>query len=165
MSRRTWRHNVSRLRLHRSYTSRELAETLGVHTRTIQAWRKGGLTPITGSENQALYLGRQAIDFLKARMAARKSSLKPNQFFCLRCRAARPAKPDSVQVDVTNRRIGTTATQVLVSAVCVNCGAKMVRFATTKTITQTPWWPKMRQADKRLMGTPLPSLNTDMKQG
>lgn len=42
----TRRVNPNLVKIHRSYTARELADCLGVHKNTVRHWQRKGLTPI-----------------------------------------------------------------------------------------------------------------------
>jgi hypothetical protein len=45
--------NPNRVKIHRNYTARGLADSLGVHKNTIRHWQRNGLVPI---DNQRPYL-------------------------------------------------------------------------------------------------------------
>ncbi len=165
MSRLSCRQRLNRLRLHRTYTMAELSAVLGVHSRTVQNWHKGGLMPIHEQDRPMLFEGVVVRDYLKERQRSRRCRLKPNECYCLRCRVGVSPAYRTVEIEVTNRRVGKAALAVIVRAKCSVCSATVVRFASTKSIADTPWWPKLRQADKRLSGTSTPSLKTDLKQG
>ena len=164
MSRQSCRRNVNRIRLHRSYTMAELASVLGVHVRTVQTWRKEGMLPIDEYDRPMLFIGEVVRTFLKRRQQARKCKLQARECYCLRCNTSVLPVPESITVEVTDRRVGKTARAVVVRGKCSTCGARVVRFTSTNSILNTPWWTNLREADKRLIGTSVPSLNTDLKQ-
>lgn len=139
MSRQSCRRNLIRLRLIRSYTMRELADVLGVHARTVQEWHKQGLMAIDEADRPLLFLGAVVKNFLGIRKRATQCKLKSDQCYCLRCRIG--VKPDdsTVSVEVTSRRIGMASRQVIVKGICPVCQATVVRFASTKSIQNTPW--------------------------
>jgi hypothetical protein len=165
MSRQSCRRNLNRLRLHRSYTTTELADVLKVHRRTVQEWRKVGMLPIDENERPLLFLGKTAREFLRARLVARKCKLRPNEIYCLHCGRGVAPEAASVEVEVTDRRISQAVQAVVIRGRCTICQAKIVRFSSTNAVYQTPFWMRMRRPDKRLIGTSSPSLNTDSKQG
>ena len=164
MSRLSCRRRLNRLRLHRTYTMAELSSMLTVHVRTVQNWHKDGLAPIEEQERPMLFEGIEVRDYLKKRQRSRRCRLKPSECYCLRCRIGVSPSWKTVEIEVTNRRVGKAALAVIVRSKCSICGATVVRFASTESIVNTPWWPKLRQADKRLSGTSAPSLKTDLKQ-
>ena len=139
MSRQNCRRNLCRLRSIRSYTTRELADVLGVHARTVQTWHKQGMAAIDEDDNRRLFLGADVRDFLVGRRQAARCKLESNQCYCLRCRTG--VKPDvsTISVEVTDRRVGAVSRQVIVRGICPSCEATVVRFATTKSIQGTVW--------------------------
>lgn len=139
MSRRSCRQNLNRLRIHRSYTMRELGFVLGVHVRTVQSWHKQGMTPISESVRPFLFMGNTVQEFLQCRRKTNQCRLEDHQFYCLRCRAGVSPNKRSVTVEVTQKRVGRDAKQVIIKATCPICGGTVVRFASTKTIHITPW--------------------------
>lgn len=164
MSRQSSRRNRNRLRLHRSYTTTELAEVLEVHRRTVQGWRKGGLSPIDENDRPMLFLGSTVRLFLKARQSSKKCPLLPHEVYCLRCSTGVAPEPDSVEVHVTERQVGKDAVAITIRGRCSRCRSKVVRFASSKTIYDTSFWTKLRRPDNRLIGTSTPLQNTDVRE-
>jgi hypothetical protein len=144
---------------------KELAELLGIHPRTVQAWRKGGLLPIDPEDKPLLFMGDEIKRFLARRRRARKHPLQPDQFFCPRCRLARSAVLDSVRVKDTGRRIGEADSSLWVQGVCRVCGCKVNRFATNKRLN--PAWKGLlpTQAEGRLNGQRYAPVNSVILEG
>lgn len=165
MSRRSVRRNLARLRSHRSYTTADLAAALDVHVRTIQAWRKAGLTAVDEREHPLLFLGSTVRRFLRERLAKRKVKLDKDQLYCIRCSKGVTPSLESVSVVVSDRRLGNGACSVRIVGKCPECGLKVSRLSSTKAIFLTAFWPKLERADKRLTGFPSAHSNTDIKQG
>ena len=83
------RHPNHRLvKIHRSYTTDEVARCLGVHRNTVSRWIKGGL-PTTDQKRPLLIHGPDLAEFLRARRLKHKRTCQPGQIYCLRCREPR----------------------------------------------------------------------------
>ena len=82
----------------RSYTYEEAARTLRVHKNTVRNWaRAEGLPVLTGGKPH-LILGCDLIDFLQVRKERRRVRLKPGEFYCFGCKAARRPAEGLVEV-------------------------------------------------------------------
>lgn len=77
--------NPHRLKIHRSYDMRELADLLGVHKNTVRQWRRDGLKPVD-NRRPILFTGDTARAFLIARNASRKRPCPPGTIYCFGCR-------------------------------------------------------------------------------
>lgn len=100
-----------------TYTIQEAAEVSGVSERTIRAWIKGGL-PAMAKERPTLIRGDALFLFIKAQRKARKTDIGQNEFYCLKCRAAR--KPAGNLVDCQ-----TNGTRAKLIAFCESCETVM----------------------------------------
>jgi Helix-turn-helix domain len=74
-----------RIKTHFSYTVEEAADALGVHKNTVRMWIKGGLA-VADDRRPTVMSGAAIRAFLENRLKARKSPLKPGEFYCFRCR-------------------------------------------------------------------------------
>lgn len=101
----------------RCYTIPEAAGVTGVSDRTIRAWIKQGLTAMT-DERPTLVRGDALVSFIQNQRRARKSRLSPDEFYCLKCRAAR--KPAGGLVDCE-----TDGTRAKLTAMCETCDTIM----------------------------------------
>ena len=79
-----------------TYTIQEAAEVSGVSDRTIRTWIKDGLQAMTKAR-PILIRGDALIAFIKTQRKARKKCVGQNEFYCLKCGAAR--KPGSRSAD------------------------------------------------------------------
>ncbi len=95
------------------YTIQEAAEATGVADRTIRAWIKAGLPSMT-KERPTLLRGDALIAFIKAQRKARKRKIGQDEFYCLKCRAAR--KPAGRMVECE-----TNGVRVRLIAICDTC--------------------------------------------
>ncbi len=90
------------------YTIQEAAEVSGVSERTIRAWIKGGLPAMT-REGPTLIRGDALISFIKAQREARKINIGQDEFYCLKCRAARKPAGGLVECETNGTRSKLTA--------------------------------------------------------
>lgn len=91
-----------------SYTIQEAGDITGVSERTVRAWIKDGLPAMT-QERPTLIRGDALIAFIKAKRNARKTNVRQDQFFCLKCRDARKPASGLVDCEVTGKRAKLTA--------------------------------------------------------
>jgi len=126
------RPNPRALRAARSYTIEEAATALGVTTGTVRSWVKAGL-PLMKSRRPFLILGETLRDFLQDRATDAKVNLKPDQMYCLSCKAA--CTPLGRMVDC----IPQTDRTVRLMGLCEACGGtcnRMIGKAQIEQISQ-----------------------------
>jgi DNA-binding XRE family transcriptional regulator len=92
---RTIKHR--RIKIHRSYTVEELADTLGVHKNTVRSWIKSGLSP-TDDRRPSILRGVDVATFLNSRRQASKRPCGPGEMYCFKCRTAKT--PDGLMADL-----------------------------------------------------------------
>jgi hypothetical protein len=80
---------AARVKVHRNYTIEQAAETVGVTPQTVRSWIKQGL-PVMAARRPYQILGCALREFLARTEADRKQPLRIGEFFCLRCKTARP---------------------------------------------------------------------------
>jgi excisionase family DNA binding protein len=117
------------LRGARTYTIEEAATALGVTTGTVRSWVKAGL-PLMKSRRPYLILGEALRDFLQDRATASKVKLRPDQLYCLTCKAART--PMGHLVDF----IPQTAKTARLLGLCDVCGGACNRMVGKSQISQ-----------------------------
>ena len=152
------------IRIRRSYSTRELSETLRVHLSTVRSWMHLGMRPIDVTSRPYLFMGSQVKDFLRSRAKASKCSLGPDQFYCPRCKSSVRARPGSVWFDKTGRRLGLTDWQVIVRGRCVNCDCSLCRFSSEARLRESVWADKYTDKARRLCGTSCTSSNTHVEK-
>ena len=79
-------YNPNRVKVNRNYTLEELAAVFGVHKNTVAAWVKNGL-PCLKEMRPFLILGAEAKVYLKKQRVSKKQKCKPDEFFCMGCKA------------------------------------------------------------------------------
>ena len=100
-----------------SYTVQEAAEVTGVSERTIRSWIKAGL-PAMKQERPTLLRGDALIAFIKAQRKARKTKIRQDEFYCLKCRAPRHSAGKLVQCE-------TDGVRAKLIAICEICDGLM----------------------------------------
>jgi excisionase family DNA binding protein len=150
------RANPCAVKMHRTYTTGELAELLGVHKNTVRHWRAKGLSPIDRSR-PALFHGQAVRAFLASQNKSRKRPCLPGTLYCFRCRSPQP--PALAMADFVETRPGSGNLEAL----CGACGTIMHRRARHAALaTVMPGIEvQVRQAPERLVGCPSSSLNCD----
>lgn len=83
-------YNPNLVKVNRSYTYEELASVFSVHKNTVATWVQNGL-PCLKDMRPFLILGADAKHFLQQQRSQRKKTCKPDELFCMRCKA--PTKP------------------------------------------------------------------------
>lgn len=109
----------------RPYTGSELLLALGIHRQTLSAWRKAGLVPVDITLHPWLYLGRDVKEFLKRQKANQGGRLKPDEFWCLRCRAARRSIEGELRSIPSGKVLGNGNRSVMIQGICEQCGCKI----------------------------------------
>lgn len=108
------------------YTIPEAAGVTGVSDRTIRAWIKQGLSAMA-DERPTLVRGDALSAFIQAQRQARKSRLSREEFYCLKCRAARRPAAGLVDCELVGSRAKLTAK-------CGTCGTIMHKPITPDSI-------------------------------
>lgn len=122
-------YNIRLIKHRESYTLKQISETLNVHSRTVQEWRKEGLKTIS-TEKPFLVMGYDLKEFLNKKLNSRKTKLKANQFFCTKCRSAVTSKNNEVHLANLNKAIGNQGFKGLtVKGLCQECGTKLNKFS------------------------------------
>ena len=114
----SWR----RVKTHLTYTYDEAARVTGTHKRTVMGWVRKGL-PVLSGQKPHLIRGCDLRDFLCKAIKKRKTPLKPNQFYCLKCRDGREAAEG--MVDCTLPETGAAMLESL-CGVCLTTMFKRV---------------------------------------
>lgn len=120
------KYEVRKIKTKRSYTFREIAELLNVHVRTVQTWHVEGLTPLEGSSNPYLVMGKDLKMYLKIQTAKHRVSLETNEFYCMGCRKA--VIPESVYKYTEGIKIGGNKQSIRLLGICPLCSRKVNKF-------------------------------------
>lgn len=147
-----------------SYTVTELAKLLGVHVRTVQLWRRCGMTEIEGTNRPALFMGDEIRRFLTERQSRKRHPLKAGEFFCTRCKRATVSDPADVSHEVRKVRVGRGGRQVLIRGKCSDCGCHLVRFSTERKLSCPQVDAKIKGQCETLRENGQPPSNTDIER-
>lgn len=122
-------YNIRLIKHRESYTLKQISETLNVHPRTVQEWRKEGLKTIS-TEKPFLVMGYDLKEFLNKKLQSRKTKLEANQFYCTKCRRAVTSKNNEVHLASLNKTIGKQGFKALIiKGVCQECETKLNKFS------------------------------------
>ena len=106
------------IKSHRSYTVDEAARALGLTKGTVRRWIRNGQLPALTDKRPHLIRGEDLKDFLKARKAP-KAKCRPDELYCVKCRAPRIPKDRQVQISASNNTSGN------LHGLCPVCGTRM----------------------------------------
>jgi hypothetical protein len=156
MSRRI---NPNRVKIHRSYTARELSDLLGVHKNTVTHWQRSDLRPIE-KRRPYLFQGATVRAFLASRAKARKRPCPTGMLYCFKCREPRRPAPTSIEYIRKPTGAGN------LRATCTACGTSMNRAVRQASIpTVLPGLlVQITEAPRRLDGSLSPSLNCNSER-
>lgn len=124
-------YNLRLIKTRESYTSKRISQELEVHPRTVQNWFQEGLQPVE-NKRPFLVMGYELKQFLEKKLATRKTSLLPYEFYCTKCRKAVKPTNNNVQLVISERTIGNQGFRAMtVKGICENCNSKINRFSHT----------------------------------
>jgi hypothetical protein len=160
------KYNPNLVKLRHSYTLAEIAEVYGVHTRTVQSWRKRGLKAIDETSKPYLVIGEDIRGFLEENSQKRKHPLRPGEFFCPRCQRPRNSLQDHFSVEITNRKLGKKCKQSIIRGTCDVCLCKLFRFSSDRKVQELKE-KRVTLAEHKttLIGSGGSFVNTDIKRG
>jgi hypothetical protein len=156
MSRRI---NPNRVKIHRNYTARELADRLGIHKNTVTHWQRKGLVPIE-KRRPHLFHGATVRAFLVSRQKERKRPCPSGMLYCFKCREPRRPVPNSIEYIPKPTGPGN------LRAVCSACGTSMNRRARQAAIACVlpGLLVQITEASPRLNGSSSASVNCDFER-
>lgn len=114
-------YNPNLVKINRSYTFEEMAAVFDVHKNTVSAWVKNGL-PCLRERRPFLILGVDARTYLKAQRGRKKQQCKPDELFCMRCKA--PTRPAENFVEY----MPLSATKGRLTGFCGRCECVVNKF-------------------------------------
>ena len=154
---------AKRIRLIKScrlYSTAELAESLGVHRRTVQQWQKLGLDALDPYSRPFLFRGSGAKAFLSDLRRKRKTTLKDGEFYCLVCRQPRM----SAASELTSRPLGNPSSpkhRLHIKGKCIQCCTGVNRIMSASGFEASVLKVMVTQAEVRLSGGHDANVNTD----
>ena len=147
--------NPQRIKIHRSYDTRELANLLGVHKNTVRQWQRNGMKPID-NVRPILFTGDTVRAFLFARNASRKRPCPPGTIYCFKCRAG--CQPAGAMVDYMPIN-GVSGNLRAICATCETIMHRRIRL-TALSVAMPGVEVQIMQGERHLIGTSYPSLNS-----
>mgnify|MGYP005686776667 CR=1 FL=1 len=109
---------VKRLKKNYTYSAKQLHEAFGVHSRTLSGWQCKGLILI---KNRPLIVFSEDLrEFLRQKVAQRKTKLQFTEFYCMSCKVAKQSCKGKVHIQPLNNILQ-------VKAVCPDCGVFLNR--------------------------------------
>lgn len=124
----TKKQNTRIIKLNYSYLLKEISDLFGVHIRTTRSWVKEGLEIIEGLYPY-LVNGRDLKAFLDKRQAKRKTKLKDNQMYCMKCRKAVAPLNASVSIVYSGKTIGNGIKDFMLKGICPACLTNLNRLS------------------------------------
>lgn len=107
-------YNLSRIKQDYSYFVPEICALLGTHKNTVHQWLQKGLTKVDDTKPYLIH-GSALKEFLATQQSSRKSSCKPDEFYCCRCRQPRRVWGGIVDVTIRNSKV------IRLSGLCEQC--------------------------------------------
>ncbi|MBN4056827.1 MerR family transcriptional regulator [bacterium AH-315-J21] len=143
----------------RLYSTKELAEELGVHTRTIHSWQRQGLSAIDPNAKPFIFRGISAKSFLKNKRLQRKQKLQDGEFYCVSCR--RPVKSRSSEISAIFLR---NRTSLHIRGRCENCDTLLNRFINSCAYEASAFNQLFTDADNTLYDNQRSIVKTDISK-
>lgn len=165
MAKKKRNHNSNLIKVRHSYTFIEIAETLKIHPRTVQSWRKQGLEVIDEASNPYLVYGAELRQFLRAKRQKQRHPLKAGEFYCPKCQLPRKSLPDKLAVIITDKRLGKTSRQAFIKGICEVCHTHLTLFSSDKKAQE--WQEKalpLVEHSAELLGIEDSSYNNDIER-
>jgi hypothetical protein len=106
-----------RARIHRNYSVDDVARLHNVAKGTVRRWIKSGL-PVLTDQKPMLILGEDLLRFLAARKA-QAQTCRPDECYCVKCRAPRRPAGDMAEFVPLTARTGN------LRGICPVCGRLM----------------------------------------
>lgn len=114
-------------KIHRSYTTQEVAALYGVHRATVRTWIKDGLE-VLNEQKPFLIPGLALREYLVARRANRKCKTQAHEMYCLPCR--KPRVPAGGMVDYQRMQEGRGR----LIGICPVCDSLLNRFSNDEAV-------------------------------
>ena len=120
------------VKIHRSYTLKEISDCCKVNIKTVQRWKKQGMEVIDNNSKPFLVEGSVLKEFLRQKRNEHKCTLNEGEFYCTKCKVGRKSLLDKVEFNFTGKQIGKNHKQVIIRGNCEVCGSKLTLFSTEK---------------------------------
>lgn len=121
--------NPQLAKIHRSYTTDEVARLYDLHLRTVRNWFGEGL-PVLKDRKPHLILGKDLREFLTTRRQKMRQPCGSGKLYCLRCREPKWPAGDMLDYLPINRVSGN------LQGICPSCDALMHRRVSQSKIDE-----------------------------
>lgn len=119
-------YNLKLVKKHHVYTIKEIAELFKVSEKTVQRWIKQGLKRIP--DFYPFHIKGQVLkDYLLKKQQDRKTKLKDDELYCLKCRKGVNPINGSVVLAYSGKTVGHGIKDFLIIGICPNCFKKIYR--------------------------------------
>lgn len=119
--------HYQKLHDHRIYKSVELTEELDVCNTTLWNYRNKGLPVVNPGESPPIYRGKDVKIFLSDLLKAQKRPLRPEEFWCVRCRRCVLPIPGSIKLKPLGCELLSEAIMIQITAECEICGSTIFK--------------------------------------
>ena len=113
-------YNTRHIKRDYPYNIQEVRDLFGIHKNTVRSWIKSGLKLMDKNRPHIVH-GSDLIAYLNERQSKRKCKCKPHEFYCFKCRAARPTWKSIIDIDIKNTKL------LQLSGVCASCSIKVFK--------------------------------------
>lgn len=154
-------YNPLKVKRHRSYTVKDLAELFSVGCNTVRQWIKKHGLPIIKGSYPVMMFWVDIREWLTARQAARKWTCGADEMSCFKCRGPRKVKAGTFRVAKSNSVTPT------LKGNCDTCGRSMNRATSQAKLGAdianfTPNGPTHNAAPNAHSSNPNPPLNPSL---
>ena len=119
-------YNLNLIKKNRAYTVKEIAELFKVNEKTVQRWVKQGLERIP--DFYPFHIKGQVLkDFLLKKQQNRRTKLKDDELYCLKCKKGVKPIEGSVVFVYSGKTVGHGVKDFLITGICPNCLKKIYR--------------------------------------
>lgn len=107
--------NIRRIKIHETYSRKQISETLNIHIDTIKSWSTRGLNPINSQKHPFEYRGKDIHNFLRQKIEMRKRKCLDNEMFCVRCQVCTIADTNKkIWIEEKDKQLGPNAKHVII---------------------------------------------------
>jgi len=130
-----WKIKYRKLCVYKLYTKKELASIFNVSAKAIDYHIMKGLKPMNPGGKPLYFDGERTKIYFKNEKEKRKIIVKPFEILCLKCRASRKPKIDTIEIKETNIAIGNKGLmKVYILGKCNICGCNLFRFSSSAKV-------------------------------
>ncbi len=121
--------NPYHVKIHRNYTIEDVAALFQLHKNTVRSWVKQGL-PVIDTNRPMLILGSDLREYLQSKRKAKKATCKPNELYCVSCKAPKEPALSMAEFKAINEQIGRLI------GLCPTCDSVMNKFVSQSKLPE-----------------------------